>query len=283
MMLRFIIGFLFVVVQLQAQTTTWRKDDRPVSGAYVPLAKENVGFADKNGSYLKKDIPFRDDTGKSVLVGDYFKSDKPTILIFAYPTCKLLCHLVLDGVTVGLKQMGEDWTPGKQFQVITVVLTPNENAEVIQNQKAKYIARLGKEEAKKGWHFLIGDEQNILSLAQSVGFKYKWDENTQQYSHAAGIILLDGKGKIANVVQNVRFEGNILKKALIDASEGKIGSVVEQAFLWCYHFDPDANSYTFQAFRFGTILAGIFGAIVVGVLGFLWFTEYKKSKDSKNN
>lgn len=281
-LLYLLLNLSFGKVQvLHAQDLRWRQDSLKVSGAYVPVMKQDIGFENKQGQFVRKDLTFLDETGKEVRIADYFGRKKPTILVFAYPSCKLLCHYVLDGLTAGLKQMGQDWYPSKQFQILTIDLTPNESVEILQNQKEKYISKLGISAAASGWHFLVGKEENIQALAQSAGFKYKWDEATQQYSHAAGVIFLDENGKVSNVVQNIKFEGNVIKKAIIDASEGRVGNFVEQAFLWCYHFDPNENSYTFQAYRFGTLLAGGLGLVMLSVLGFLWFTEFKKSKSKK--
>lgn len=239
----------------------------------TPEMQKGVGIDEHLGQMIPKDLRFRDENGNEVPIGKFFDGKRPVLFNFAYHTCPMLCHYLLDGLVLGAKSM--TWVPSKEYEIVTVSIQPTETAEVAKRQKAKYISKLGKDGAEKGWHFLTGNEANIQALAKAMGFKYRWDEKTQQFSHTAAIMLLSGEGKISRYLYGIRFDAKDLRNGLIEASEGKVGSTVEKVFLWCYHYDPKEGSYVLNAYRLMQVGTGLILVLVGGVLIWFWRRERK--------
>lgn len=239
----------------------------------TPEMQKGVGIDEKLGSHIPLDVSFRDEAGNIVQIGSFFTGKKPVLLNFAYHTCPMLCHYVLDGIVAGAKRM--TWTPGQEYEIVTVSIQPTETPELATRQKAKYMKSLGKKGAETGWHFLTGEEANIRRLANAAGFKYRWDDKTKQFSHAAAIVLAGGDGKISRYLYGIRFDSKDLRNGLIEASEGKVGTTIEKVFLWCYHYDPKEGSYVLSAWKLMQVGAGAVLLIFGGFLFWFWRKERK--------
>ena len=195
-----------------------------------------VGFDQKLDAQVPLDIPLRDEAGKPVRLGDFF-GERPVILTLVYYECPMLCNEVLNALTRGLK--GLTFDVGDQFEVVTVSIDPAETPELAARKKAGYLRRYGRPGAERGWHFLTGDEGSIRKLAQSVGFRYVYMPESKQYAHAAGIVLLTPRGRVARYFFGISYAPRDLRLGLTEASAGKIGSPIDQMLLFCYQFDAD--------------------------------------------
>jgi protein SCO1/2 len=226
----------------------------------LPSLPANVGFDQNIGQKVPLATTFRDETGKAVTLGDYF-GKKPVILSFAYFTCPMLCGLSLQGLSSSLKGMNLD--AGRDFEVLTVSFDPRETPEMARAKKENALSRYGRAGAAAGWHFLTGDEHAIAELTRVAGFRYEWDAASQQYAHATGVVVLTPDGQIARYLFGVEYAPRDLRLSLVEATEGKLGNVVDQLLLLCYHYDPKAGRY--GAVAIGTMRAG--GALTVLGLG----------------
>jgi protein SCO1/2 len=218
----------------------------PIPAKSVPPALKDIGIEQKLDSQVPLDLPFRDEQGKTVQLSEYF-GKKPVVLALVYYTCPMLCNQILNGLTGTLKTL--NYNVGEEFDVVTVSFDPKEAYETAAAKKLNYLDRYerkgaAREKAATGWHFLTGDETSIKALTQSVGFNYRWDEETQQYIHASGIMVLTPQGKVSRYLYGIEYAPVDLKLSLVDASAGKIGSPVEQLFLFCYHYDPATGKYS---------------------------------------
>lgn len=219
-----------------------------------PAVLEKVDFEQYLGRQLPLDLSFRDEQGKPVTLGQYFGT-RPVILSLTYYECPMLCSLVLNGLTSALRALSFDL--GKEFVAVNVSFSPRETPELAQKKKAKYLAEYRRPGAEQGWHFLTGEEDAIRRLTEAVGFRYAWDERSQQYAHAAGIVLLTPEGKIARYFYGVEFAPRDLRFGLIEASQGRIGSPVDKLLLYCFHYDPLTGRYSawvLSAIRAGAVL-----------------------------
>ena len=205
-----------------------------------PPGLEHVGFEQRLNEQIPPDLAFRDETGKAVQLKDYF-GKRPLILNLVYFRCPMLCGEVLSGLTNSLKLMKFD--VGKQFDVLTVSFDPRETPELAAEKKAEYLKRYGRPGAEKGWHFLTGDEANIKALTNAAGFEYQFDPKTGQFAHATAIMVLTPEGKLAQYFYGVEYTPKDLRLGLVEASSGKIGNVVDQVLLYCYHYDPATGKY----------------------------------------
>lgn len=207
----------------------------------IDLMKD-VGLDQKLGAQVPLDLGFRDESGAQVRLRDLIRGEKPVVLNLVYYDCPMLCGLVLNGQLRALRALKLD--VGKEFDIVTVSIDPKEQPPLAREKKRSFIDQYKRDGAEKGWHFLTGEEANIRALAASVGFRYVYDPNAKQYAHAAGIMVLSAEGVVTRYLYGVEYSARDLKLGLMEASDGKIGSPVDQVLLWCYHYDPNKGKYT---------------------------------------
>jgi len=186
------------------------------------------------------DLTFRDETGQSVKLGDYFGT-KPVILNLVYYNCTMLCGEVLAGLTGAMRLVKFD--VGNEFDVITVSFDPRETPDIAAAKKNDYVKRYGRANAAAGWHFLTGSAESINGLTKAVGFQYQYYPKINQFAHATAIMVLTPQGCISRYFYGVEFPPKDLRMGLVEASEGKIGNPVDAVLLYCYHYDPASGKY----------------------------------------
>ena len=209
----------------------------------LPKALNDVGIDQKLNAQLPLDLVFRNEEGQSVRLGDYF-GKKPVLLSLVYYQCPMLCNQVLNGMVTSFRVMA--FQPGQEFEVVTVSFDPRETAALAtakKNTYVNYLPEARRSNAINGWHFLTGDEANIKRLTDAVGFRYHFDEATNQFVHASAIYLTTPQGKLARYFYGIEYAPRDLRLGLIEASENKIGSPVDQLLLYCYHYDPATGKY----------------------------------------
>jgi protein SCO1 len=233
-----------------------------------------VGIDQKLNAQVPLDLPFRDETGRAVRLRDYV-SDKPVILVLAYYKCPMLCSAVLNGVVKSLRHV--DFEIGKEFNVLTVSIDPKETPDLAAGKKASYIKDYGKPEAAAGWGFLVGDQGPIDQLAKAVGFRYVYDANSGQYAHAGGIMVLTPEGRVARYFYGVDYLPDDVRLGLVEASDNKIGSPVDQVLLLCYHYDPVTGKYGLMVMR----MLQIAGVITIGAIALLWYKTLRRDRRRK--
>jgi protein SCO1 len=225
-----------------------------------PELLKQAGIDQKLNQSIPLNLAFRDENGQNVELAQFF-GQKPVILTLVYYNCPMLCTQVLNGVESGLKELPTDI--GKQFEVVTISIDPTESHVLAKVKQEMYVGMYGRPGAAQGWHFLTGDEPQIKQLADAVGFRYAYDPDTKQFAHASAIMLLTPEGKISRYFYGIQFPSRDLRLGLVEASEGKIGTPVDQVLLFCYHYDPATGKYGLLISR--VIQAG--GALTVLILG----------------
>ena len=205
-----------------------------------PPGLKNVGIQQNLNGQIPPDLVFRDETGKTVRLGDYF-GQKPMILSPVYYRCPMLCGEVLSGLSSALKVL--KFNVGDEFNVLTVSFDPKDTSEIGAAKKAEYMERYGRPGAAGGWHFLTGPQNSIDALTKAAGFQYQYDPKTEQFAHSTAIMILTPEGKIAQYYYGVEYAPKDLRLGLIQASENKIGTLTDQILLYCYHYDPTTGKY----------------------------------------
>ncbi len=218
-----------------------------------PPGLKNVGIEQHLDEQVPADLEFRDETGKAVRLGDYF-GKRPLILNLVYYQCPMLCSEVLAGLEGSMRALKFD--VGKEFDVLTVSFNPRETPEMAAAKKVESLKRYGRAGAAAGWHFLTGPQASIDSLTKVAGFQYEYDPKIGQFAHATAIMVLTPEGKIAQYYYGVEFAPKDLRLGLIEASQNKIGNVVDQVLLYCYHYNPDTGKYGAIVSRILKIAAG---------------------------
>ena len=242
----------------------------------VPEVLEEVGVTEHLNAKLPLDLEFRDEQGNWVELGSFFDGERPVILTLNYYRCPMLCGLMLNGVVDGLAEMA--WTPGAEFEIVTISINPLETPELAQAKKQNYMNRLERPAAAKGWHFMTGRELEIKRLAETVGFSYTYDPESQEYAHAAAIFVCTPDGKVARYLYGIEYPAKRLKFALLEAAEGKVGSALDQLILYCYHYDPTNRRYTPVAMNIMRVGGGATASILAVALGMFWFSEWRRKK-----
>jgi protein SCO1/2 len=206
-----------------------------------PPGLEFVGIEQHLNAEVSGDLEFRDELGNPVKLADYFGHGRPVILNLGYYQCPMLCSELLQGLVGSMKALTFDL--GKDFDVVTVSFDPRETTERAAAKKRDILNRYGRANADRGWHFLTGRADQINALTKSVGFEYQFDPRTEQYAHAAAIVMLTPDRHVSGYFYGVEFSPKDLRLGLVEASEDRIGNIGDQVLLYCYHYDPRTGKY----------------------------------------
>jgi protein SCO1/2 len=242
-----------------------------------PAELKAVDVTEHLGERIPLDLIFTNDAGEKLPLKDYFKDGRPVVLVLAYYECPMLCTLVLNGVADALHDL--DWTPGQNFQVLTVSIDSTETVALARAKRENLLAVVGKPGSENGWRFFVGDGAPIRTLADTVGFHYYYDQKLKQFAHPAVVMILSGDGRISRYLYGIEYKKQDLKLALLEASQGKIGTTLDRIILFCYHYNPEAKGYVLFATNLMKI-AGILTVIAIAIFLFvLWRHEPRKAAD----
>lgn len=252
-----------LAAQITGAPTPGYRPEPGVAASTMPRALQEIRFDQKLDTPLPLDTTFRDEDGRAVQIGEYFGA-KPAVLAFVYYDCPMLCTQVVNALASSLRTLS--LTAGEEFDVVLVSFDPRETPALAKQKKAEAVARYGRPETAGGWHFLTGDEPAIRRLTEAAGFRYVWDEDTKQFAHPSGVIVVTPDGRPARYLFGIEYGPRDLRLALVEASAGKIGSPADQLLLFCYHYDPMTGRYGFVVMRVLRVL-GV--ATVLGILAFI--------------
>ncbi|MCS6913537.1 MAG: SCO family protein [Myxococcales bacterium] len=238
----------------------------------VPLPLRGVEIEPRLGTQVPVDVPFVDQEGRPVRLRDYLRPGRPLVLTLNYYGCPTLCSIHLQGVLKALRAL--TFTVGKEFQMVTVSIDPREGPQLAAAKRKTYLEALGRDVPEGSWAFLTGREQDIRALADAVGFRYRYDERTRQYAHAAGIFVLTPQGRLSQVLYGIELAPRDLRLALVEASRGVIGTPVDRLLLLCFQYDPARHSYAPTAMG----IMRLAGAVTVLVLGLLILTMWRRER-----
>ena len=269
-MIRIAITLILAAAPVFAQS-------RPPSGGGIPASElpspiREIGFDQHLDQALPLDVEFTDEHGRTVTIGEYF-GKRPVVLSFVYYGCPMLCLQSLTSLAATLGVMSEN--PGRDFEVVSISIDPRETPAMAREKKAHYIQRSGKPSIAAGWHYLTGKEDDIRRLTKAAGFRYAWDEASQQYAHPAGIVVATAQGKVARYLFGIEYGPRDLQLAVLDASEGKISSPIKRVLLYCYHYDIANGRYSLAIMRVVRV-AGAATVFSLGTLIFVWIRRERR-------
>ena len=245
-----------------------------IPSSQMPGVLGKVAFEQRLNEPLPLDLTFTDEDGRRVKLGDYF-GKRPVVLAFVYYECPMLCTLVLNGLTGVLSLIDE--TAGKEFDVVAVSFDPRETPVLAAAKKKTYLDTYKRPQAANGWHFLTGAESSIAALTHAAGFSYAWDEATQQFAHASGIVVATPDGRLSRYFFGVDYAARDVQFALIESSAGKVGSLADKLMLYCYHYDPVTGQYGFVAMR-AVRIGGV--VTLVALAGFMFVSIRRENRAS---
>lgn len=236
-----------------------------------PELLQQVGIDQKLNNQVPLDLTFRDEHGATVELAQLF-AGKPVVLTLVYYNCPMLCTQVLNALDRSLETLPLEI--GKDFNVITVSIDPTDYPALADAKHAVYAGMYRRPGAQYGWHFLTGQEPQIKQLADAVGFRYAFDPDSHQYAHASGIMVLTPDGKVSKYFYGVTYPSRDLRLGLVEASQEKIGTLADQVFLFCYHYDPHTGKYGLLISR-AVQLGGVATVLIGGIfLIFLFRGEH---------
>lgn len=244
--------------------------------ATPPQLKE-AGISEKLGSKVDlESILLRDETGRELPLKSFFQSGKPVLLNIVYYNCPNLCGLLLNGTLEVIKEL--EWSAGTQYTILSVSMDHREQADLAAQKKARYLKEYGRTIDPLGWRFLTGREDQIKALASQVGFGFHYDPRQKEFAHSAALMLLTPEGVVSRYLYGVQFEKKNLKFALLEASNGKVGTIMDRVMLYCFHYDPKMGGYSLYAFRVMQ-LAGAITVLVMGIFfGVFWSRQRRRNQ-----
>lgn len=240
-----------------------------------PKQLEGVGIVENLGQPIDLSLKFKDENGADVSLAKYYDGIHPVIISMVYFACPGLCNFHLNGVVDSLKPM--DWSAGQKFQYVAVSFDTSEKPSDAFSKKATYMKQYNRPGTENGWHFLTGDEATVKALTASLGFKYKWNDETKEWAHASAAVVTTPQGTISRYLHGIMIETETFRMALIEASEGKIGTFVDKMIWYCFHYDTQKSKYTVYAFR----LVQLGGILIIVILGFLLTPNWLRSRRLK--
>lgn len=244
----------------------------------MPDELENAGVQEKLGDTLPGDVVFVNEDGDEVELGSYFDGARPVLLNLVYHDCPMLCGLVVQGLTKVMARMA--WVPGQEFDVVTVSFNAAEGPEMAKKAKEHALHMLGKPEAAGGWHYLTGTSSSIKRLTDAVGFQFRWVEDQQAFAHPSVLMFISGERKISRYIYGIEYDPRDVRTALVEASNGAVGSTIDRVILYCFQYDSDKNSYVPHAFNLMK-LGGLLTIIALGsMLLVFWRRESQRSRDA---
>jgi len=236
----------------------------------IPMLRD-VGIDQKLGGRIPLDTVFVDHTGREVRLGEYFGA-RPVVLALVYYECPMLCTQVLNGFVGSIEAL--TFLPGKEFEVVVVSFDPGETPTMAAQKRAAYLRRYDRPGAEPGVHFLTGRAESIAALTTAVGFRYAYDETIDQYAHPAAITVLTPDARVSRYLFGIEFAPRDLRFALIEAADNGIGTVVDQALLFCYHYDPETGTYGLAVMN----MVRLAGLLTVGLTAAFIITSLRRER-----
>jgi len=271
-------AFCMTGISLSAQQQPGMPGSMGMTGGIVasnvPPRFQEVTFSQRLGERLPLDARFTDEEGRPVTLGDYF-GKKPIVLAFVYYQCPMLCPLVMNGISSALKVV--PFTAGNEFDVVLISFDARDTPEAANAKKRAHLQHWATPETANGWHFLTGEEAEIRRVTSAAGFTFEWDESSQQFAHVSGLLVATPDGRLSRYFYGVEYSPKDLRLALVDSGQGRLGSVVDELLLYCFHYDP-ANG------RYGAVFMNIMrlgGVLTVGlVAGFIVLMRLRESRQT---
>lgn len=238
----------------------------------VPPQLRDVSFRQRLNEMLPLDAEFKDESGRSVTLGQFFGA-RPVVLAFVYYNCPMLCTQVMNGLSSALKVM--PFAAGRDFEVVLVSFDPRDMPAIAAEKKRAHLEYWSTETDAAAWHLLTGDEATIRRVTSAAGFSYRWDERTGQFAHVSGVLVATPDGRLARYFYGIEYSPKELRMALVESGQGRIGSVIDELLLYCFHYDPESGRYGLLVMNL-VRLGGVMTMLFVG--GFILLMRRRESR-----
>lgn len=261
---------LVLPVVLALSAASGRANAQPLLDE-LPKPVRGLEVVEHIGEKLPLDLEFTNSDGATVKLADYFtpkpgEPPKPAVVAMVYYTCPTACPAILSKMVESFQQL--DFVPGQDFRTLVFSFKEEESTPAAAMAKARYTSEYGRPlsaSAKAGWEFHSGSPEACQKLSDALGFPYRRLSNGE-YGHPVSIFIVSPGGVISRYIYGYDYNPTMMKMALLEASSGKLARTMGERFVhYCYKWDPNAGTYTLQAFR----LMQVGGALTVVVMAAL--------------
>lgn len=252
----------------KANNLTGAKNERP------PFM-DSVGIEERLGGQVDLSLPFVDENGSNITLQKYFNKDIPVFMMLIYYDCPTLCNTHMNTIVTTLKNF--EWKIGKEFEFVVVSFDPREKSDLAKKKKDSYLKMYGKPGAGGNWHFLTGSQESINKLTKQIGFKYAWNPNERDWAHTAASYVLTPGGKISYYHYGLNIVPKVFRLSLVEASDNKIGTVMDRLILFCLQYDPNKKTYSFYAYNLMRVAAGMM-AVGLGIFFYRFWKSERKTR-----
>lgn len=251
----------------------------PLVSTEKPREFDGIGITENLGQQVDLNLKFKDENGQEVTLAKYYDGTHPVVISMVYFNCPGLCNFHLNGVVESMKEM--DWKAGEKFQLLAISFDPKETPDLAAAKKVNYMKLYDKAGTENGFHFLTADADTVKKITETVGFKYRWDEQSKEWAHASAAVITNPDGKISRYLHGIMFDSKTFKYSLNEATEGRIGNVIDQMIFYCFKYDPTKSKYTLYAFRIVQIGGVMVILILAALLGPVWWRARKEGNAAK--
>jgi protein SCO1/2 len=233
----------------------------------LPPAARAVDLDEHLGAFLPRDARFIDEQGRTRSLAA-LSGEKPLLLVLGYYRCPMLCDLVLRGLADGMRE--SSLALGRDYRALTVSIDPRETSSQAREKQHAVLQAFGQPQATAEWPFVVADGKTLLALTDRVGFRYAYDARTDQYAHPAVVVVLTPEGRISRYLYGVNPSSRLLELALLEASRGQVGRLIDRVLLTCYRWDPALRRYRLLLDGVlkggGLVVLLLVGGLVVGLV-----------------
>lgn len=266
------LTLLVAVVPLSALATVYnsKNPNNPenVANPWTEDIIREVGIAEKVNSPIPADITLIDESGNAIELGSFFKAGRPVVINLGYSRCPSICPAMRTQLIQALPDA--ELALGEDFIVLNISIDPEETPDTSSKMREQTLAELkekGVDASAKGWRFLTGEPDAIKALTDAVGYRYLYIKPQNEYGHPGVLVLADGEGIVRRYLSGTAYSGRTLRLSIVETSQGKVGSLFDQAFVTCFVWNAEANNYTATA-SFIMTLGG--GVTIIFVGGLVW-------------
>ena len=225
---------------------------------------KGIGVDQKLGAMVPLNLQFVNSKGQSVTLAQYFGRTQ-VILNLVYYRCKSVCTLEAQNLAATVQKLEAIKAAphlGKDFQVLTISINPQENSQDARQKRSEFLTGLSPAQAA-GWHFLTGNTANIQALTTAIGFHFTYDPTLDLINHPAALELLSAQGKVVQYFFSDTYPSDEIAGALLTAKGNKVGKKAQYVFFGCLCCDPLTGKYSVNIFR----VVQIFGTLTVLMIG----------------
>ncbi|MEX2026682.1 MAG: SCO family protein [Pirellulaceae bacterium] len=269
------LPFIAILLALAPPQVGFADQSNPLADRQTEVMRQ-VDFEQRLNAQLPLERNFVDEQGNAVRLGDFF-GDRPVLFVLAYYRCPMLCNQVLNGVLTSTNAL--KFVAGQDFEIVVISFDPTDSPAVARAKRDAYTRRYLHKEGRGGWHFLTGQPEDIAAVAQACGFRFVYDEKSDQYAHASGIMIATPDGRLSQYFYGIDFPTRDLRLALVESSQGQIGTLVDQLLLRCFHYDAITGRYGLAVMRL--VQAG--GILTVVFMGGFIFRSLRKERRVTQN